>query len=99
MNLQQFRALQLPPQIQRLGEWIGGLGVLYWFWWVLFEKGALVSLTESPQLMEILLGLPLILIIAALYYTAVFVLLRVMLWLLWGRKQKEPMDPSDPSAQ
>ncbi len=82
MNLQQFRALQLPPYWQRLGEWVGAGVVLYWFWWILIEKGAWASLTGGPDLMEILLGLPLILILPAIFYTAVFILLRVVLWLL-----------------
>ncbi len=80
MNLQQFRTLQLPPQLQRLGEWCGRGVVLGWFWWVLIEKGALQSLLNGPGLMEILLGLPLILIVPAILYTMVFLLLRVWVW-------------------
>lgn len=80
MNLQQFRNLQLPPKAQRLGEWVGGGVVLYWFWWILIEKGALDSLLNGPGMMEILLGLPLILILPAIFYTMVFLLLRVVLW-------------------
>jgi len=90
VTLEQFRALQLPPALQRIGEGVGGAGVLYWFWWVLIEQGALEEMTRAPALVEILLGLPLILILPALYYTAVFILLRVILWLLLG-DEKEPV--------
>ncbi len=82
MTLQQFRSLQLPPKLQRLGEWTGGSIVLYWFWWILIEKRALDSLLNGPGLMEILLGLPLILILPAIFYTMVFLLLRVVVWLM-----------------
>ena len=95
MTLQQFRAITLPPSLQRLGEWVGGGGMIYWFWWVLVEKGALRSLTESPALQEILLGLPLILILPAIYYTAIFLLLRFGVWLLLPI-EKKPMDQEDP---
>lgn len=81
MNLQQFRSIQLPNHLQSIGEWVGGGGVLYWFWWILIEKGALQSLTQGPQMMEILLGLPLILILPAIFYTTLFLLLRVIVWL------------------
>jgi hypothetical protein len=84
MNLQQFRTLQLSPTLQRLGEWVGGVIVLCWFWWVLIEKGAWASLLGGPELMEILLGLPLILILPAILYTMVFLLLRVWVWLRAG---------------
>ena len=75
--------LQLPPLWQKLGEWVGIAGVLFWFWWVLVEKGALASLTGEPEVVEILLGLPLILMIPAIFYAAVFILLRVLVWMLW----------------
>lgn len=81
MNLQQFRMLQLSPQLQQLGQWMGGSGVVLWFWWILVEKGAWASLSDAPEMMEILLGLPLILILPAIFYTMVFLLLRVWVWL------------------
>lgn len=103
MNLQQFRALQLPVMLQRVGQWIGGVGVVWWFWWVLLEKGALSSLTEDPNLTEILLGLPLILILPAIYYATVFLFLRVLYWTIFSPhqeapQQETPMDPEDPSG-
>lgn len=94
MTLQQFRALQLPPLLQRTGELVGGVGVVGWFWWILVEQGVLGELMGQPELVEILLGLPLILILPALYYTAVFILLRVLYWLLVG-DAKEPVDRDD----
>lgn len=97
MNLQQFRAITLTPQQQQLGQWIGGAVVVSWFWWILLEKGALASLTSGPQLMEILLGLPLIVIVPAILYTMVFLLIRVWVWLS-SPQQERPMDPDDPSA-
>ena len=98
MNLQQFRALRLPVMLQRLGQWIGGIGVAWWFWWVLVEKGALHSLTVDPKMTEILLGLPLILILPAIYYATVFLLLRVLYWTIVSPQQETPMDPEDPSG-
>ena len=103
MNLQQVRALQLPAVLQRVGQWTGGVGVAWWFWWVLLEKGALSSLTEDPNLTEILLGLPLILILPAIYYATVFLFLRVLYWIIFSpqqevREQETPMDPEDPSG-
>ncbi len=102
MNLQQFRTLELPPQLQQLGQWVGGAGVVLWFWWILIEKGAWASLSGSPEMMEILLGLPLILILPAIFYTMVFLLLRVWAWINLPQQQEpeqeRPMDPEDPSA-
>ena len=109
MTLDQFRAIQLPPTLQQLGQWGGGAGVLYWFWWVLIEKGALASLTGGPKLMEILLGLPLILILPAIFYTTVFLLLRVVVWMQLPEEipeldfeldeaEKKPMSHDDSSA-
>ncbi len=96
VTLQQFRALQLPPLVQSVGQVIGAVGVLYWFWWVLIEKGFLqVLISGDPALQTILLGVPLFLILPAIYYTAIFILLRVMVWILKGR---EPVNQSDPPA-
>ena len=99
ITLQQFRSLQLPRTLQRAGQGVGVVGVLCWFWWVLFEKGFLqVLLTGAPDLQVILMGLPLLLILPALFYTALFILLRVVTWLFFSPESREPEDPENPPA-
>ncbi len=90
ITLQQFRGLQLPVVLHRAGQIVGVTGVLYWFWWVFIEKGFLQTLlSDSLEMQVILLGLPLALILPAIYYAAVFVLLRVLFWLLIGGELAE----------
>lgn len=90
-TLQQFRTLRLPVPLHRVGQSIGVAGVLYWFWWLLFEKGFLQTLlSDNIEMQVILLGVPLALILPAIYYTAVSVLLRVLFWLFTGR-ESEPL--------
>ncbi len=99
ITLQQFRSLQLPGSLQRAGQVIGAAGVLCWFWWVLFEKGFMqVLITGAPDLQVILMGLPLFLILPAIFYTAIFILLRVLVWLFGAAESREPEDPEDPPA-
>ncbi|MBC8520066.1 MAG: hypothetical protein H8D24_06650 [Gammaproteobacteria bacterium] len=91
ITLQQFRMLRLPVALHRAGQFIGVAGVCYWFWWVLVEKGFLQTLLSDDLGMQaILLGVPLVLILPAIYYTALFILLRVLFWL--GSSDEEVSD-------
>jgi len=82
MTLEQFRQIELSPTLQKSGELVGGAGSLLWFWWVLLEKDFLqIVLSEQAGMVEMLLGIPLLLILPAIYYTAVFILLRFLVWI------------------